>query len=827
MPTMSRLAPLLALGLAAAACDGESPPADAGPPVDALGADADLPPACDAILVLERRCALGGCHLPNNPRTSLVLTRESVMSGGTAGRVVPGNPAASLLYLRMTDPSAGPIMPLGQASPIAEAETIRQWISDGASTSCAGLPAPPDVYDPNHLDPDGIFTCASPTVDASPARVRRVERREWTHQVVKPLAGTWWGSIARDNPFATPESLPYSTYARGVTVDPATLDLYFLVLPEAPAIWALADPAGGADGFIPGTRTVGVYNATDLRCIHQDASPDDACIDHYVDTMLRRGILMREPTVGEHTRLRELLVRTLAAEGGDVSQRRASLHHVGEAAFLMTGALFRSELGEPIPGDAAGRRRLTADEMALALGHVLTSYPVGSPVPLDLPDSHPDVDAPLGRMSLVRQAADDGTIFDRAAIHTIFEAYQGGQDDVRADLSGEEDSRDLPSRGKYWIAENLQQFFREWLGYDGAISAFKDTPGGTSGYGGPDRGGSIFDRTTTGFANLQSSYYGYESTIVDQMDDTIARVVVESHARGEDVFAALFTTRTWRLPSTLVDTNGVPCTSESDCTEMGFGSCTPIGICGNSISGSTTTMARVYGQESVAASEDGRWVEMPADERMGVLTHPAWLAAHGGNFEDDASAIRRGHWIREQLFCETVPGLELVSVEARLVPSDPSISARQRLMTSVEDPSTNPYSRTCMGCHTLMNSLGYPFEIYNHAGFLRAYDHGPGMTEVPPSGASMLSLVPDDTLAGPVSSAIELSERIASSRVARRCFIRQAFRFFMGRDETEADACTLAAMEASLDENGSFFTMIETLVASDTFQVRTLEGSDR
>jgi hypothetical protein len=790
-------------------------------------ADADLPPACDAIVVLERRCALGGCHLPNNPRTSLVLTRESIAGGGTVGRVVPGDPTSSLLYVRMTDTTAGPLMPLGQASPIPEVETIRQWIADGASTRCDTLPPPPDVYDPNHLDPTSVFTCASPSVDASPARVRRIERREWTHAVVKPLAGTWWGSIARDNPFATPRSLPYSTYARDVTVDPSTLDLYFLVLPEAPAMWAVNDPAGGAGEFIGGTRTVGVYNDAALRCIHRDVMPDDACLDHYVDTVLRRGVLFRTPTDGERSRLRARLVRTLAAEGGDVTQRQASLHHVVQAAFLTTGALFRNELGEPVAGDPAGRRRLTADEMALAIGHVLGSHPTGTPVPLDLPASHPDSDSPLGRMSLVRQAADDGTIFERATLHTIFEAYQGGRDATRPDLSFEEADRDLPSRGDYWIAENLLQFFREWLDYEDALSAFKDTPGGTSRYGGPDRGGSIFDRTTTGYANLQGRYYGYESTLVDQMDDTIARAVVESHERGDDVFAALFTTRTWRLPSTLVNTNGVPCAGAADCTEPGYTSCSPIGICGTSISGSTTTAARVYGREDIPNTPEGRWVEMPATERMGVLTHPAWLTAHGGNFEDDANAIHRGHWIRERLFCETVPGLELVSVEARLVPSDPSLSARQRLVTSVEDPTTNPYSATCMGCHALMNSLGYPFEVYNHAGFLRAYDHGPGMTQVPPSGASMLLNLPDATLNGPVGDAVELSQRIASSRVARRCFIRQAFRFFMGRSETEADACTLAAMEASLDEDGSFFTMVETLVASDTFQMRTLEGGDR
>ena len=41
----------------------------------------------------------------------------------------------------------------------------------------------------------------------------------------------------------------------------------------------------------------------------------------------------------------------------------------------------------------------------------------------------------------------------------------------------------------------------------------------------------------------------------------------------------------------------------------------------------------------------------------------------------------------------------------------------------------------------------------------------------------------------------------------------------MGRDESPADACTLAAMESSF-AGGSFFAMLETLLTSDTFLYR-------
>jgi hypothetical protein len=212
---------------------------------------------------------------------------------------------------------------------------------------------------------------------------------------------------------------------------------------------------------------------------------------------------------------------------------------------------------------------------------------------------------------------------------------------------------------------------------------------------------------------------------------------------------------------------------------------------------------------------------MPANERSGVLTHPAWLVAHGNNFEDDASLVHRGHWIRENLFCQTVPGLELVMVQARLPDRTvtPSLSARERVTQAT---GTGPDSQTCMACHGLMNTLGMPFEIYNHAGFLRdpatMSDHGHY-----PDGSSTITNAPDPALNVAVMNAIDFSQRIAISPYAKRCFIRQAFRYFAGRDETMADACTLADMETALN-NGSFFDMLTVLVQSDTFLYRTVDG---
>ena len=51
-----------------------------------------------------------------------------------------------------------------------------------------------------------------------------------------------------------------------------------------------------------------------------------------------------------------------------------------------------------------------------------------------------------------------------------------------------------------------------------------------------------------------------------------------------------------------------------------------------------------------------QWVELPADQRAGILTHPGWLVTHSGNQHTDPHPVHRGKWIRENLLCDTVPG---------------------------------------------------------------------------------------------------------------------------------------------------------------------------
>ena len=73
--------------------------------------------------------------------------------------------------------------------------------------------------------------------------------------------------------------------------------------------------------------------------------------------------------------------------------------------------------------------------------------------------------------------------------------------------------------------------------------------------------------------------------------------------------------------------------------------------------------------------------------------------------------------------------------------------------------------------------------------------------------------------------AVELTEKLAASAYVKRCFVRHAFRYYMGRDENRSDACTLVGMEQAYDSSGgSFFKMIGALITSDTWKSRRVPG---
>ena len=223
------------------------------------------------------------------------------------------------------------------------------------------------------------------------------------------------------------------------------------------------------------------------------------------------------------------------------------------------------------------------------------------------------------------------------------------------------------------------------------------------------------------------------------------------------------------------------------------------------------------GTDSTAENLQSGMYTMPAEQRAGLLTHPAWLAAHSKNQFDEPHPIRRGRWIFENLLCGSIPELP-ITVDAQL-PDLPTVGVRERLESVTGPQAEDGY---CWSCHRLMDPLGIPFEIYDHYGRYRTQEKVGDGSLVPVDPATTLVWTGDPALDGQsVSSAVELAELLAESERVEGCFVRNTFRYFMGRAETYEDACTLTQMrDAYRDNGGAFKEMLVALLTSDTFLYR-------
>lgn len=198
---------------------------------------------------------------------------------------------------------------------------------------------------------------------------------------------------------------------------------------------------------------------------------------------------------------------------------------------------------------------------------------------------------------------------------------------------------------------------------------------------------------------------------------------------------------------------------------------------------------------------------LPSDQRKGILTHPSWLVSHSDAM--DNHAIHRGKWIREHLLGDAVPDVP-ITVDAML-PDEPGETLRHRMRVTRED--------YCWRCHRKMDPLGLPFEMYNHLGLYREVE-----LEQPVDASGAIIDSGDPSLDGPVNNALELIQKLADSQRVQQVFVRHAFRFWMGRNETLNDAPALQdAYRAYCDNGGSMKALLTSLLTSDAFLYRTVD----
>lgn len=213
-------------------------------------------------------------------------------------------------------------------------------------------------------------------------------------------------------------------------------------------------------------------------------------------------------------------------------------------------------------------------------------------------------------------------------------------------------------------------------------------------------------------------------------------------------------------------------------------------------------LSEVYGTEIKAAGDGMALVN--DGTRKGILTLGANLAVHPKQFSPSA-AVSRGHFVRRELLCQPIPPPQ-EAVDFSPPPGAEKMTAQELLRVHQENP-------TCFACHRLMDSIGFAFESYDAVGAYRTKDDAGN--NIDPSG-EIVELKSD----GRFSNAGEMADVLAKSTEVRSCMSTQWFRFALGREPDDADACTQDRVQAALSAGkGDIREAILSLVTSDSFRL--------
>ena len=481
-------------------------------------------------------------------------------------------------------------------------------------------------------------------------------------------------------------------------------------------------------------------------------------------------VIRRQPSKEEVAKYAALLTRNIEI-GGNMDGLLTTI----KTMFLSPEAIYRTEFGLG-KTDEYGRRHLSPAEIAYAVAYALT-------------DLGPD------RTQAIRQSMITGKLSTKEDVaRVVREVF-----DERIQF-------------EYWNSTRLpriMRFFNEYFGLPDALNVFKDeTRRNQAAIGFWHAEGLMFDAKLIIIHHLKKDRNFIEEIL------TTDRFFV-AHPGDNEYARKIHEEKGAKVVDGIRQFPGFGFTNEA----RGIGDLSYI---------------RPYNLPGNRTKEKQLWdwpLEQPISmpRRAGILTHPAWLAAHSLN--DGNDPIHRGIWVREKLLAGVIQDLP-PDVDAQ-VPADPHKTLKER-MNLVR-------AERCWSCHQKFNPLGETFEMFDDWGRYRNQFYFDGdkklvtrrdkefdrmkeaklLTSRPVDSAGVITGSGDPKVDGKVTDAVDMMRRIGRSDRARQSFIRHLFRYFMGRNEMLSDSKTLVeAEQAYLQSGGSFQALVVSLLSSDSFLYR-------
>jgi hypothetical protein len=218
------------------------------------------------------------------------------------------------------------------------------------------------------------------------------------------------------------------------------------------------------------------------------------------------------------------------------------------------------------------------------------------------------------------------------------------------------------------------------------------------------------------------------------------------------------------------------------------------------------SLALVFGVDPISTAQP---VALAPSHR-GLLHRPALLVSAGAR----TSPIVRGAQVRKLFLCDELGMPDPAAVQKRQdqVGDIESMSNRDRVTRLTSDGA-------CLGCHSLVNPVGFSFEGFDQMGRRRTeepiFDSGGNVTRTWPIDTRVVQPMIEADGPSLIADSSQLADVLADSSKSRACLSRRLFEYYRQRSTDDAkDGCTLNEIEGE-GRKGSLQSMVTAALANE------------
>jgi Protein of unknown function (DUF1592)/Protein of unknown function (DUF1588)/Protein of unknown function (DUF1585) len=197
--------------------------------------------------------------------------------------------------------------------------------------------------------------------------------------------------------------------------------------------------------------------------------------------------------------------------------------------------------------------------------------------------------------------------------------------------------------------------------------------------------------------------------------------------------------------------------------------------------------------------------------RSGLMTRVAFLATGSAN----TRPIMKGYRVRNALLCQQLPPPPAEAMSATVELSG-TMTTREVVEAVTQKPGTS-----CVGCHTMMNPLGFVTENFDSLGRPRTVQRlFNAQGQVTSSPAVKTDGIPriTPTDARFAADSLQASQFLQESGEFERCFAQHYFRYTFGRREMEGDRAAVTDLMNAARTGASIRDLLARLALRSEFQ---------